>query len=612
MPLRPFYRIDPSDWLFADNADVRFAQGRALTSPQLGEYEIEEYVRQWVLKELLETYHYPSEWLGERIVIEESVQMATMVKQADISIKNERGRTFLYVETKSASVTGPAFAKAERQLEGYLASTHTATVGLVTNGVDTHYVLKKIDPNDFDLIPDIPEYNAAGLRQRTRLVRELSPEMLQSGRKTGLTPLTERYESILFRCHSIMRDIDGLHPDEALDELCKLIYTKIFDERRSIELGTGVVFRFQVYGGGNTEEIASNIRDLYDEAREHDLTLYSQRIPNYERSRGVFRSQIRLSSNCLVRVVEALQEYSLVDTAGDLKGRAFQQVLGPAIRAGMGQYFTPDAVVRLAVGIIAPRPSDLILDPFCGSGHFLTSSLDYVLAQSRRLQLDERSLYEFRFFHLHGIEKSDRMVRVAMTDMLLHDDGHSNIRNTDAFLSFDNYPDIKALAGEQNTSPAVFDVILTNPPFGSIMGGEIGNILGRFQLGSGRSSLPLEIIAVERALQFLRPGGRLGIVLQDGVLTDDRHAYVRDWYHSQARLVAVVSLPGHTFTPYGSNPKTSLAFFRKYEQGEQARAEDHEVFYARVDRIGYDATGRPESGDEIDEVIAAFHAADRW
>lgn len=98
----------------------------------------------------------------------------------------------------------------------------------------------------------------------------------------------------------------------------------------------------------------------------------------------------------------------------------------------MGQYFTPDPVVDMAVKIAAPQLSDLVLDPFCGSGHFLTRSLDYVLANNANARPD--ALHEFMFFHLHGIEKSERMARIAMTDMLLHDDGHTNIRNTDALL----------------------------------------------------------------------------------------------------------------------------------------------------------------------------------
>jgi len=611
MKLKPFYKVEPDQWLCTNNPDVAAAQAKALAEPERDERHIEEYVRQWILRELVDTYGYPKDWLGERIIVEETVQMATMLKQADVSIKNDRHKTFLFIETKKSDITKQDFDMAEAQLMGYLSSTHTATVGMVTNAKTTRCLVKKIDPNDFDYIPDIPEYDQRGLRQKTRLTRDLTPEMVTAGAKTGLTPITEKFDDILFRSHSAIRDIDGLHADEALDELSKIIYAKIYDERLAVDSAAGTTFRFQTYGAGNTEEIASNIRDLYKEAVDRDLAVYSQRIPNYERSRGVFKQQIRLSSNALVKVVEILQHYSFLDSTGDIKGRAFQKVLGPAIRAGMGQYFTPDEVVRLAVGIIRPEVKELILDPFCGSGHFLTTCLDVINAHHAKGRLTDYSLHQFKFFHLHGIEKSERMVRIAMCDMALQDDGHTNIRCTDALLSFDNYPDIKALAGDENEDPQVFDVILTNPPFGSLMGGEIGNIIKRFELGKGKKSAPLEILGLERCLQFLKPGGRMAIVIQDGVLTDSGHSPVRDWLHSQAEVIAVVSLPGHTFTPYGANPKTSILFLRKHATG-QTKPSGKPVFFARMDDIGYDATGRTKGTSEAPAIVAAFFEKRGW
>ena len=609
MKLKPFYRIPPAQWLFTSNPDVAHAEARAEADPNLNETTLEEYVRQWVLAELVTSYGYPREWLGERIIVEETVQMATMAKQADVSIKNERGRTFLYVETKPSGVSDSDFQKAERQLESYLSSTHTAMIGMVTDGTPkrTRCLVKKIDPNDFDYIPDISEYTSTGPRQKTRLVFEL-PEGADKTVTTGLEPLTDQYENVLFECHSAIRDIDGLHDDECLDELCKLIYAKIYDERTTVQKPKGTAFRFQTYGG-NIEEIGANIRELYDKSRQKDIEVFAQRIPNYARSRGVFTSQIRLSSSALVRSVELLQRYSLVDTATDIKGRAFQKVLGPAIRAGMGQYFTPHPVVRLAVGLTQPQPGNMILDPFCGSGHFLTMALDYVKSQYAA-KVPERAMYEFAFFHLHGIEKSDRMVRIAMTDMLLHDDGHSNIRNTDALLSFDNYPDIKALAGADNENPEVFDIILTNPPFGSLLKEETVKYLGRFQLGVGRKSLPLEILGLERCVQFLKPGGRLAIVLPDGVLSTSQLKFVREWYSRELYIVAVISLPQLTFVPYGAGTKTSLVLFRKFRKGE--KTSPYDTYFCKLSNIGFDATGRSIGGSEIDSAIADFHANGGW
>ncbi|MCK1284054.1 restriction endonuclease subunit M [Bradyrhizobium sp. 44] len=609
-----FFHVPPDEWLFATHGDVADSRRRAQayfdsrSTYEGSEYQIEEFVRQWALRQIVTAYKYPTEWIGERIVIEESVKMGSSEKQADISIKNANRRTFLYVEVKKRGISAEEFTEAERQLETYLASTHTATIGLVTDGDRVKTIRKKIDPNDFEYIPDLPHFGLEA-RIRTQLVREL-PEDRGNGKSTGLKVFNDEYERVLFECHSAARDADGLHADEALDEICKVIYAKIFDERSVTKQAEGTPFRFQTYGASNSSEVASNIRVLYEEARNSDLELYSKRIPAYERSRGVFKNQIRLSDAALYRVVERLQEFSLIDSKADVKGRAFQKVLGPAIRAGMGQYFTPDPIVDLAIGVIQPKAKDLIIDPFCGSGHFLTKALQYVVDHQGEA-ITQHDLHEFKFFHLHGIEKSDRMVRIAMTDMMLHDDGHTNIRNQDALLSFDNYPDIIALRDDGVQDPSVFDVVLTNPPFGSIMKQEVMQMLGRFDLGFKKKSLPLEILGLERSLQFLKGGGKLAIVLPEHLLKGKSGAFVRKWLYGIAHIKAIFFFPEEAFTPYGAMVKTCLCILQKQEKAAKP-VDSEQTFLCEVENLGYEATGKPKSGSEVAAAISAFHKEVGW
>lgn len=608
-----FFLVPPTAWLFSTHGDVVEAKRRAEEyrqhkgSYEGAEFQIEEFVRQWVLAQILKAYKYPSEWLGERIIIEEPVKMGSSEKEADVSIKNANRRTFLYVETKKRGVSEEEFSEAERQLESYLASTHTATIGMVTDGDRIRTVRKKIDPNDFEYIPDLPAYGLEA-RIKVQLVREL-PDNLGEGRSTGLKVLDNEYERVLFDCHSAARDADGLHADEALDEICKVLYAKIFDERAATKQKEGTPFRFQTYGASNASEVASNIRVLYEEARTADIEIYSKRIPGYERSRGVFKNQIRLSDAALYRVVERLQEFSLIDSKADIKGRAFQKILGPAIRAGMGQYFTPDPIVELAIGVIQPKASDLVLDPFCGSGHFLTKALQYVVDTQH--DLTPHDLHEFKFFHLHGIEKSDRMVRIAMTDMMLHDDGHTNIRNQDALLSFDNYPDVIALRDDGKQDPAVFDVIVTNPPFGSIMKQEVMVMLGRFDLGHKKKSLPLEVMGLERSLQFLKPGGKLAIVLPEHLMKGKNALFVRKWLYGIVHVRAIFFFPEEAFTPFGAMVKTCLCILQKLKADEKPKADD-KTFLCEVENLGYDATGRAKAGSEVQAATADFHEQAGW
>lgn len=604
MRMKPYRKIPPDEWLLTNNSDIAFAQSKALANPQMDEFDIEEYVRQWALYELVETYNYPKEWLGERIAVEQPVPVATTDKEADIALKNEGGRPYVFIETKKAGLNDSTFERAERQLETYLSATHTATVGMLTDGYRIKIIRKKIDPNEFEYIPDIPLCEQK-LSMHGKLIRELPAGAYAEHIKTGLTSISAQYENLLFEAHSAIRDIDGMHDDEALDELSKIIYTKIYDERAISSQSIGSAFRFQVYGASSSSEAASNVRELYDEARKKDLEIFSQRIPGYERSRGVFSADIKLSDVALARVVEVLQNYSLIDSKMDIKGRAFQRVLGSAIRAGMGQYFTPEPIVLLAIEMLRPTPEDIILDPFCGSGHFLTHALDYVI-RNYSDTTDEYLLNEFRFFKLHGIEKSDRMTRIAMSDMLLHDDGHSNIRKTNALLSFDNYPDIMSINGDNNGNPEIFTIVVTNPPFGSIMQEEARQMLGRFELGRGRKNVSLEILGLERSIQFLKPDGRMAIILPDSVLSNRNADYVRSWIVDQVKIQAIVSLPIETFVPYGATHKTSLCVFRKWGEGEVKKF-DTPVFLARIDNVGYEATGGERPGSEVSAVARQFN-----
>jgi len=192
-----------------------------------------------------------------------------------------------------------------------------------------------------------------------------------------------------------------------------------------------------------------------------------------------------------------------------------------------------------------------------------------------------------------------------MTDMRLNGDGHSNIRCTDALLDFANYPDI---------SPESFDVVLTNPPFGSLLGPEAISALGRFELAQGRRNVPLEVLGLERAIQFLRPGGRLGIVLPDNVLSADSYEHVREWLRKKVCVRVILGLPVETFSPFGANVKTSILFARKWRSGETPD-ELAKVCLLKIEDVGYDASGRLTKKSDIPEAIStacAFLKNNGW
>jgi type I restriction enzyme M protein len=578
--LRPFYEIDPAEWKLSSTL-----------RPEV------ERVRQWMLRELLETYHFPPDWIGSRILCFDT-QASSLPHSAEcgITIDTLSREPFLCV-----SVAAPGgYRLAEEHLKAALLRSHTAGVGIATDGsVDgTRFLRRRFDREQCEYLSDIEPYVPLSSTQSAQ-IRYRGP-VSSNGAPPSLSPLTERCENVFFEAHSHIRDIDGLHADEALDELCKLLYLKLYDEETTAEQQS---YRAQKGKYGTGEEFAATIRGLYAEANRYASRVSRLVAPDSQRSLGVFTAPLRLSGPALVKAVETLQGYDITRSAADIKGRAFQKVLGPAARAGMGQYFTPDPIVRFMVQVAQPTRSDRILDPFCGSAHFLTACRQAV----RRTPAEDsgESPDEFACEQFHGIEKSDRMVRIAMTDTRLQGEGHSDIRCADALLDFRNYPDLQ---------PESFDLILTNPPFGSLLGSAAIAQLGTFALAANKKSVPLEVLGLERCIQFLRVGGRLGIVLPDGVLANRGALPIREWLERETKIRAVVSLPIETFVPFGANIKTSVVFARKWRQGEE-RPTDYPVFLARIDDVGYGATGRERNADELATVagrLLTFLKEEGW
>ena len=401
-----------------------------------------------------------------------------------------------------------------------------------------------------------------------------------------LNNINNEIEGVFFEAHSIVRDIDGLHPDQALDEICKFIYAKLYDEETYLPNNSTLLQKAKY---STIEETASIVRSLYNNSLEYDERIYSLRVPKYKKSRGVFNTTLNLSSPALFKLVELFEDIDLTSSEIDVKGRAFQKMLLPAMRAGMGQYFTPLPVIKFIVETLQPKSTDLIIDPFSGSAHFLTSAMDYVARNEKNVS--EKRMNEFRFHKLHGIEKSERMVRISMTDMRLHGDGHSNIRCTDALLSFESYEDLK-----ENS----FDIVMSNPPFGSLLSSEAVDRLGSFQLMEGRKTLPLEVLGLERCIQLLRPKGKFGIVLPESIITNKNTKYVREWLLDKTQINSIVSLPLETFSPFGANIKTIVIFGTKKRAGQKNKK--HKVFAAKIESVGYDFKGMTTDDSTINDI----------
>ncbi len=305
-------------------------------------------------------------------------------------------------------------------------------------------------------------------------------------------------------------------------------------------------------------------------------------------------------------VVEHLQIINFNKTDLDTKGIAFEKFMEEFFRGKMGQFFTPRKIIEFCVKMLEIEPDNRVLDPACGSGGFLLHSMDFVRENAEDDLKDElealKIWHPFAMNKLYGIEINDQIARVCKMNMILHDDGHSNIISTDALENISDLKEINPDFKENN-----FDLILTNPPFGASIKESEKWYLKNFELGGklkNRKSQKTEILFIERCLEFLRPDGKMAIVLPDGILTNSSLQYVRDYIMENAEILAVVSLPQFAFTHYGAGVKSSLLFLRKKIENDNLG--NYPIFMAISEHIGYDATGREDKRNDLDPIYDEY------
>lgn len=378
------------------------------------------------------------------------------------------------------------------------------------------------------------------------------------------------------KCHDEIWEGGKRDPATAFDEFSKLLMAKIYDERFT---PTRRDYKFQIIKDKEAKkDVTQKVNQLYKKVKE--------------KNSNIFKDDIKLSDSVIFEVVKILQEISLRTTDLDVKGRAFEKFLGKLFRDEYGQYFTPRNVVKFMVEVLDPDEENIVIDPACGSGGFLLYSLMHVTDKvSNRYREDKDSVnrisWDFAHKQIFGIEINDRIARIAMMDMVIHEDGHSNIECNNALLDYDEFDK------KRDIRPNKYSLVFTNPPFGAIIKDK--SILQKFELGKDKDKQKTEILFIERCLTLLKNGGKLGIVLPDSILTNSSLQYVRDFIVERGKILAIVSLPHHAFVPSGAGVKSSLLFLEKTRK----KNENYKVFNSVAKHIGYDAKG----DEDIDDLI---------
>jgi len=539
----------------------------------------EEKVRASFYVELVEKYKYSP----KRINLEVIVPRRKPEDKADIVVyeDDELKKPYIVVECKKDGISKSEINQAIEQAFGNANSLRAKYAILVSGNVRIAFDVAGFKPSEREknIIADIPIRYGKLIRYKYK-----KGDSNWDLRETDKNEILAKFQ----QCHDILWEGGKRNPAEAFDEMSKLMFCKIHDERFITKIGE--YYRFQIGTHENIREVADRVKKIYRETQG--------------REPGVFTEPIKAEDPLIYSVVEILQGVSLSKTDLDAKGVAFEHFLGKVFRGEMGQYFTPRTIVEFMVEMLDPDERQTVIDPACGSGGFLLYTLERVKrdVEKKLASRDAEAAWRnFALDGLFGIEINSQLARVAMMNMIIHEDGHSNIENNDALDDPTNF------LPRRDIKLGKYTMLMTNPPFGAVVKDREKDYLRKYELGGKiklRKRQKTEILFLERCLDFLRPGGKMGIVIPDGILTNSSLQYVRDFITERAQILAVVSLPQTAFIHYGAGVKASLLFLRK-KQEEESLPEDYPIFMAIAEHIGYDATGRPDK-NEFPEIFEAY------
>jgi type I restriction enzyme M protein len=544
----------------------------------------EEKVRAEYYFDLLEKYHYPA----KRVELETEMPARVPRFFADIVIYEDdaKKKPYIVVECKKDGISDAEFEQATKQAIGNARVLH-ARFAICVAG-NTRRAMETAEWNDKEpekaTITDIPI--SYGKIEEYRFKKGDPDWDLKTLDKSELKRALEK-------SHNTLWAGGKRNPTVAFDELCKIIFVKIRDEKRGRK--TGEYYDFQIKTHEKAESVYKRLDAIYQEAKQKDPE--------------VFKESLKIDPEELYTVVGHLQSVSLNKTDLDTKGVAFEQFMEDFFKGRSGQYFTPREIVSFAVKMMDIKNDDLVLDPACGSGGFLLHALDEVRNQAEEYYEGDDA-EKYRFWHdfaqnnLFGIEINDSIARVAKMNMIIHDDGHTNV------IGFDALEDVgKMTEKNRGFEKNRFDVIVTNPPFGANVKRSEHPYLEKFALGQNgkksRDNQKTEILFIERCIDFLKPGtGQMAIVLPDGILTNASTQYVRDFIMEHCQIMAIVSMPIFAFAHYGAAVKSSLVFVRR--KAEREKLGRYKIFMAIAEHIGYDAKGKKDNQNDLFKICEEY------
>jgi type I restriction enzyme M protein len=550
----------------------------------------EEVIRQLFLMQLIDKYKYPV----DRIELEYAVAFGREKKRADIVIFDKERPTVPYIIIE---VKKPRHKEGKEQLKSYCNATG-APIGVWTNGESISYYNRK-DPNYFEDIADIPSaYQSLSeiINERYTIEDLTVHDKLVTENKSLKDLILDMEDEVLANA--------GV---DVFEEVFKLTFTKLYDEWLS---GRNKNRYLEFRNAGLTEgELRSKIQNLFNDAKKQWEGVFSE------------DSKIMLTPSHLSICVSSLQNVKLFNSNLDVVDEAFEYLINKSSKGEKGQYFTPRYVIDMCVKMLNPQETEHIIDTAAGSSGFTVHTIFHVWQQmvkergmniSHLFTIDQKP-YEFERYvqeKVFAIDFDEKAVRVSRTLNLIAGDGQTNVMhlNTLDYERWDEttkqdewndtynegFKKLKKLRKSKDSYKEFnFDVLMANPPFA----GDIKEtrIISKYELGKNSSGkwqnkVGRDVLFIERNINFLKPGGRMAIVLPQGRFNNISDKNIREYISEHCRILAVVGLHENTFKPH-TGTKTSVIFVQKWDDKLCPRVEDYNIFFATMRKPAKDNSG---------------------
>jgi len=553
----------------------------------------EEVVRQLYVAQLTKKYQYPI----ERICFEHPISFGSETKRADIVIMDEDHPTEVYIIVE---LKRPKTKEGREQLKSYTHATG-APMAVWTNGKQITWY-HRINPNNFEHIPDLPhaKQTLADLLQRPFTLDDLIREdkLVKTGK--SLKQLIEELEDEVLAHAGV----------DVFEEIFKLVFAKLYDEQQgTTDKERNLEFRNPGLSNG---QLKSKIDNLFAKA--------------CKKWEGVFvkDDKINLSLSHLEICVASLEGVKLFNSDLDIVDEAFEYLMNKSSKGEKGQYFTPRYVIDMCVKMLNPNETETMIDPAAGSSGFSVHTIFHVwrkLLKRNKKKLGHLFTAEAKPSYctdyvqekIFAIDFDDKAVRVARTLNLIAGDGQTNVMhlNTLDYIRWkettkeedwndtynNGFKKLKRLCSEKDKfGHFEFDIVMANPPFAGDI--KVRDILSHYELakdekGKIKSTVGRDILFIERNLNFLKPGGRMAIVLPQGRFNNSSDKRIREYIAERCRILAVVGLHGNVFKPH-TGTKTSVLFVQKWDDELCPKCEDYPIFFATMQKPSKD-----NSGDKI-------------